>query len=113
MYKILIHTGGFKSHNTKPFVRYDGSLILAERIFQFPSEKVGDDWIKSNNHKMTVVTITTVTTQLHLLKYVTTAIKAIYWSTLTTKTHKRSKLKIISKDDKLYHHHHNNNHNNK
>jgi len=26
---------------------------------------------------MTVVTITTVTTQLHLLKYVTTAIKAI------------------------------------
>jgi len=44
MYKILIHTAGFKSPNTKPFVRYDGSLILAERIFQFPSEKV--DWIK-------------------------------------------------------------------
>jgi hypothetical protein len=53
--------------------------------------------------------MTTVTTQLQLLTYLTTAIKAIYWSTLTTKTHKRSKLKIIRKDNKMYHHHHNNN----
>ena len=88
MYKILIHTGGFKRQNTKSFVRYDGSLILAERIFQFPSEKLGDDWRKSNSHKMTVVTMTTLTTQLHLLTYLTRAITVIYWSTVTTKTQK-------------------------
>lgn len=56
---------------------------------------------------MTVVMMTTVTPQLHLLMYLTTAIKAIYWSTLTTKTHKRNKLKTISKDNKMHHHHHN------
>jgi hypothetical protein len=62
---------------------------------------------------MTVVRMTTVATQLQLLTYLTTGIKAIYWSTLTTKTHKRSKFKIIRKDNKMYHHHHNNNYNNK
>jgi hypothetical protein len=44
--------------------------------------------------------MTTVKTQLHLLAYLTTAVKAIYWSTITIKTHKRSKLKIIGKDNK-------------